>query len=122
MGAHRCRRIAVGAAVVVLTGVSAAVMVGGAAPTARPHDEVAQPDRAVAPVESALDVDAAPLRIAERREPRPADAPLWATLAVLASLAILVEDGLLVGRRQTLATADASVPGGSRGPPTLLAA
>ena len=52
----------------------------------------------------------------------PADAPLWATLAVLASLAILVEDGLLVGRRQTLATADASVPGGSRGPPTLLAA
>lgn len=115
-------RLAVAAAVLLLAGVSVSLAVGTTTAAGGARDEAAQPIRAVASSDAAPDVDAAPLRLTDRRAPRPADAPLWATLAVLASLATLACAGLVVHRRPSHVATDAVASCGSRAPPVLLAA
>jgi hypothetical protein len=101
--------------------VSVTAAVGNGIATDAPSDRV-HPARAVAPNDPDPEVETATLRIADTRGPRPADAPLFATLAVLASLAGLICSGVLLRRLGVRAVTSAPVPGGPRAPPELLAA
>jgi hypothetical protein len=108
------------AAVVLVAGVSVTA-VGNRFATDVPSDRV-HPARAVAPGDPDPELEVASLRIADTRAPRPADAPLFATLAVLAALASLTFARLLLRRPRVRAVTSALVPCGPRAPPGLLAA
>jgi hypothetical protein len=105
---------------VLVAGVSVTAAVGDRLATDAPSDRV-HPGRAIAPSDPDPEVEAASLRIADTRAPRPNGAPLFATLAILASLAVLTLSGLALRRLRVRAVTGALVPCSPRAPPGLLA-